>query len=86
MIEKITVMGLFTLIVTGEVPKRFIWDDKVWNFDEGLKDYYTKDRSMSFIELIVDDGYSMVDMLSQEIELIETLVKPTEEDLQDATN
>ena len=85
MIEKITVMGLFTLLVTGEVPKRFIWDEKVWKFDVELKDYYTKDRSMSFMELIVDE-HSMVEMLSQEIELIETLVEPTEEDLQDATN
>lgn len=85
MIEKITVMGLFTLIVTGEVPNRFIWDDKVWKFDAERKDYYTKDRCMSFMELIVDE-HSMVDMLSQEIELIETLVEPAEEDLQDATN
>lgn len=82
MIEKIKVITLLTLLSENSIPKRFIWDNNLWIFDEERHCYYTESKSYDvfyYMDKII--GY-----LNDEIELLEEIVEPGEEDLNDEHN
>ena len=82
MIEKIKVINLLTLLSENSIPKRFIWGDVLWIFDVDRRNYYADDKQHD-VFWYMDN---VVECLNDEIELLEEIVEPGEEDLNGTEN
>ena len=79
MIEKIKVIDLLALISANSIPKRFIWGDVLWIFDEGRHSYYSEGKGWD-VFYYMD---KLIEYLNDEIELLEEIVEPGEEDIKE---
>lgn len=59
------VIDLLNKIANGEIPKRIIYDDKQWTYDEKIEDYITYDDSR------IDWKYTIMEYINDEVEIIE---------------
>lgn len=59
------IIDLLNKIAKGDIPKKFIYDDKQWEYDEKIKDYVTFDGSR------IDWQYTIMEYTNDEIEIIE---------------
>ena len=59
------IIDLLNKIAKGEIPKRIIYDDKQWTYDEKIEDYITYDDSR------IDWKYTIMEYINDEIEIIE---------------
>ena len=58
------IIDLLNKIANGEIPKKIIYDDKQWTYNENLEDYITYDDSR------IDWKYTIMEYINDEIEII----------------
>ena len=59
------VIDILNKIANGEIPKRIIYDDKQWTYDEKIEDYITYDDSR------IDWKYTIMEYINEEVEILD---------------
>lgn len=67
---KTTIIKILNQLANGEEPpKKIIWKDKIYNYNEYEKDYYDTDELDAIF-----DYHEITDILNEEVQVLETTI------------
>lgn len=72
---KTTIIELLNKMANGEVPKKILYDDMIWRFDDGDNYYWSDGR-------LLDDYCDITKILNDEVEILETTITYSQDNIE----